>query len=488
MSRSSSSHRLLLRVHRPDGTQDEYYAAQGLTIGRSVANTVVLAGDSTVDQMHHARVELSGDGGLRLICPDPTSILQVDGRSCHEVILAAGLKVRIGNSELECLSSRHSTVTPSTEKNSVCSSCPFCGHTSVPLDETDFRPCPGCGRYLLAVPFDNDSTGLVGLDYGDYVAQRFVARGGMGLVLAGHHRDTHAPVAIKLLLDNDPSDSARERFRKEAAHLAQVRHTNVVGVIDCGTADGRDYLVMDWIDGCSLADRLRTEVTGHGGLPFEQVRPWIVQVCQGLAAIHAQGIVHRDLKPANILVDGRGIARVADFGLAKQLRTDATSLTQTGQTPGTFHYMAPEQFACPDLVDPRTDLYALGVTAYELLTGTFPLGAWRPASQVNKTVPVRFDQLLYRLLETDPSRRTPSAADLLDQLDSVAMVEAATATLPLSPGWNPPVPFAAIAIAGCIVGLSAGVLCALMMGLDWRFTALIGGVVGAVASGISRPT
>lgn len=487
MSHSSNSNRLLLRVHRPGGTQDEYYAAPGLTIGRSVANTVVLPDDSTVDQMHHARVELSDDGGLRLCCPDPTSILQIDGRSCREVILAAGLKVRIGNSELECLSRHHSTVTPSAEKNSDCSSCPFCDNTRVPLDGTDPRPCPDCGRNLLPVPFENESTGLVGLDFGSYVAQRFVARGGMGLVLAGHHRETHAAVAIKLLLDQNPSDSARERFCKEAAHLAQVRHTNVVGVIDSGTAEGRDYLVMDWIDGCSLADRLRTEVSDYGGLPFEQVRSWIVQVCHGLAAIHAQGIVHRDLKPANILVDGQGIAHVADFGLAKQARPNVTSLTQTGQTPGTFHYMAPEQFDCPNLVDPRTDLYALGVTTYELLTGTFPLGTWRPASRINKTVPVQFDQLLYRLLETDPSRRVPSAADLLGQLDSV-VAAAAVPALPLGPGWDQPIPFAAIAIAGSIVGLSVGLLCALMMGIDWRFTALIGAVVGAIASGISRPT
>ena len=115
---------------------------------------------------------------------------------------------------------------------------------------------------------------------------------------------------------------------------------------------------------------------------FEDVLRWFAQVCKGLAAVHAVGIIHRDIKPSNILIAQDGHVLLADLGVGKRADANQTALTTTGQLPGTYEYMAPEQFSAPDTVDQRTDLYSLGVTFYELLTGERPMGAWLPASQI----------------------------------------------------------------------------------------------------------
>ncbi len=149
---------------------------------------------------------------------------------------------------------------------------------------------------------------------------------------------------------------------------------------------------------------------------FATALRWFEQVGKGLAALHAVGMVHRDLKPSNILIGPDGVARIADLGIARRIDAGHTLVTTTGHAAGTFEYMAPEQVQAPDRVDGRADLYALAVTFHELLTGARPVGAWRPASVVNPTVPPRFDAILGHGLAPRPEDRPHDVYELLAAL------------------------------------------------------------------------
>ena len=191
-----------------------------------------------------------------------------------------------------------------------------------------------------------------------------------------------------------------------------MQHPNIVRLLDHGRAGTYNYLVMEWIDGPSLRQVIANTNQANRLLEFNDVLRWFEQVIEGLEAIHASGMVHRDIKPSNILIGPDRVAAITDLGLAKRIDIDATSYTTTGNTPGTFFYMAPEQQNTPDAVDARADQYALGVTFYELLTGTKPFGAWLPASKVNPNVPEKIDTILARLLSPKPSCRYSDMREL----------------------------------------------------------------------------
>jgi len=406
---------LLLRVTRPDGHADEFYLAGGLTIGRSVANTVVLADDDSVDRTH-ARVEVAEDGGARLRCVEPDSSLSTGGGAVRELPLDEGVRFGIGRTGFECVSGRRGH-DEGTDRAGA--SCPFCGSMGVPTEGQAARVCPDCREQVLPVLFDphDPIPVLVPVAYGGYRAERYVARGGMGLVLKGVSEGGAEPVAIKIVLPGTALDRRdAERFEQEVAMLARVRHPNVVKLLDHGRSGRFNFLVMEWVEGPSLRQVI-ADANRAGQRPyFVKALTWIEQICKGVAAIHAVGMVHRDIKPSNILIGPDGVARIADLGIAKRVDAAHTSYTTTGHAPGTFEYMAPEQLTAPDTVDGRADLYALGVTFYELLTGLRPVGAWRPASEVNPTVPGGFDEVLGRLIITRPDHRLGDIFELLAAL------------------------------------------------------------------------
>ena len=415
--RGSSRHSagLLLRVTRPDGSADEFYLAGGLTIGRSVANTVVLADDDSVDRTH-ARVEVADDGSARLRCVEPDSSLTTGGESVRELPLDAGVRFGIGRTGFECVPGRRGADRPDGTSRTV---CPYCTSTGISTAGNEARRCPSCNGLILPVlsdPHEKEPT-LLPAVYGEYRAERYVARGGMGLVLKGVREGGTEAVAIKVLMPGSLTDRRdAELFEREVAMLERVRHPNVVKLLDHGKSGMYNFLALEWVEGPSLREVI-DEARRAGRLPdFADASRWFGQVAKGLAAIHAVGLVHRDLKPSNILIGPDGAARVADLGIAKRVDGGHTSYTTTGHAPGTFEYMAPEQLAAPDTVDGRADLYALGVTFYELLTGARPVGAWRPASEVNPTVPRSFDAILCRLLATRPSDRHGDIHDLIAAL------------------------------------------------------------------------
>ncbi len=207
---------------------------------------------------------------------------------------------------------------------------------------------------------------------GKYKVQRFLAKGGMGRVYAGHELETERPVAIKTLAVDANDALFRRRFFNEAAMSASLSHPNVVEVLDYGVDnDGTCYIVMELLEGETLASLVRREKRLEVAHALRIVR----QVCAALTAAHAEGFIHRDLKPSNLFITPTGegeddLVKVLDFGLAKRLSANS-SLTQTGSFLGSPTYMSPEQITGTELTF-ASDLYNLGVLLYRMVAGRPP--------------------------------------------------------------------------------------------------------------------
>jgi serine/threonine protein kinase len=260
---------------------------------------------------------------------------------------------------------------------------------------------------------------------GPYTVIEVVGSGGMGVVLKALDPALNRVVAVKVLAPHLATcGAARRRFAREAQAAAAVVHEHVVAIHAVQEAEGLPYLVMPYIDGRSLQDRLNRS----GPLEIREILRIGVQAAAGLAAAHAQGLVHRDVKPANILLEN-GVERVklTDFGLARTI--DDASLTQSGVLAGTPQYMAPEQ-ARGEAVDHRSDLFSLGSVLYAMCTGHSPFRAEtmvavirrlcderpRPIREVNPDIPDWFAEIVERLHEKQPADRFPSADEVADLL------------------------------------------------------------------------
>ncbi len=243
-----------------------------------------------------------------------------------------------------------------------------------------------------------------------------IGQGGMGVVYRARQRKLDRVVALKVLSRDAAKDPAfSERFNREARALARLNHPNIVTVHDFGEADGWFYLVMEYVDGADLR-----RVLQQGRLSPEEALRIVPVVCDALQYAHANGVVHRDIKPGNILMDREGRVKIADFGIAKlagQNSADVT-LTQSKQSMGTPHYMAPEQVESPLTVDHRADIYSLGVVFYEMLTGELPLGRFAPPSR-RVQVDVRLDEVVLRALEKEPDRRYQQVGDVKTEVERI---------------------------------------------------------------------
>jgi tetratricopeptide (TPR) repeat protein len=248
--------------------------------------------------------------------------------------------------------------------------------------------------------------------------------GGMGAVYRAHDRELDRDVALKTIrndLANDPA--ILQRFKHELVLARQVTHRNVIRIFDIGEAEGLKYITMEYLPGDDLAHVLRQ----RGKLPPAETADIIAQVCEGLAAAHAEGVIHRDLKPSNIMIGANGRVCVMDFGLART--SGDAGLTQTGALLGTVEYMSPEQ-ARGEKLDVRSDIYSLGLIFYEMLTGEVPFKAesavaslWKrmqarptPVNTVDTTVPRALSGIVDRCLEVDREKRYTSANDILGEL------------------------------------------------------------------------
>jgi eukaryotic-like serine/threonine-protein kinase len=266
---------------------------------------------------------------------------------------------------------------------------------------------------------------------GRFELEREAAKGGMGTVYRAVDLQTRIPVAVKVLRGREVGGTAR--FQRETALLAELSHPGIVKYVSHGVdaASGLHYLVMEWVDGETLLDRLERV----GLSPAETVQ-MTRQVARALHEAHRHGVVHRDIKPSNLMFAGGDIDRVKllDFGIARRA-TEMTDLTQTGVMVGTLGYMSPEQARATRSVtlDARTDIFALGCVLYECLTGRAPFSGENmmavrakillsePAeiASVTNDVPAPLIELVGRMMSKEPSGRPPDALALAAQLDEV---------------------------------------------------------------------
>ncbi|MGW5850001.1 protein kinase domain-containing protein [Streptomyces sp. NPDC055254] len=264
-----------------------------------------------------------------------------------------------------------------------------------------------------------------------YQLATVLGQGGMGQVWTAYDRRLDRRVAVKLLRPDKVAgpgtvaEELRRRFVRECRVTAQVDHPGLVTVHDAGSDGDELFLVMGYVEGADLADHLAE----HDPYPWPWAVAVVAQLCGVLSAVHAVPIVHRDLKPRNVMIRPDGTVLVLDLGVASVMDTDTTRLTSTGTPIGSPAYMAPEQ-AMGGAVGPYTDLYALGVLLYELLTGNVPfvgstaLGVLHrhlyepplPVRQVRPEIPPELEALLLHLLAKDPQDRPGSAQEVYESL------------------------------------------------------------------------
>jgi eukaryotic-like serine/threonine-protein kinase len=258
-----------------------------------------------------------------------------------------------------------------------------------------------------------------------YELEELVATGGMSSVYRARDRLLERHVAIKILHEHySRDDDYVERFRREARAAAKLSHPNIVTVIDRGEADGRQFIVFEYVDGPNL----KQVVASKGRLPVREALELGITIGRALAFAHGQGFVHRDVKPQNVLLSD-GDVKVTDFGIARSLDVKA-GLTQTGTVLGTSEYISPEQ-ATGHQVDARTDVYSLGVVIYELAAGSPPYSgdsfvavAMRHVndpvpsiSHARPDVPLRVDGVLRHAMAKDPDDRFRTMEDFVAELN-----------------------------------------------------------------------
>ncbi len=276
---------------------------------------------------------------------------------------------------------------------------------------------------------------------GRYRVEARIGSGGMAEVYRGVDTVLDRTVAIKILLPQFARDASFvERFRREAQAAARLNHHNIVGIYDSGSDGETQFIVMEFIEGRTLADFL--SAGGH----FTPVHAAEVteKVCEALAYAHVAGVIHRDIKPANIMVTRKGVVKVMDFGIARIVAGPETA-PQTSAVLGTAAYISPEQ-AQGQPVDGRSDIYSLGAVLYETLTGRPPFTgdspvavaykqvneAPTPPSQVNADVPPRLDAVVMRSLAKNPANRYQTADEFRADLERVRQGQDVEAT-PLLP-------------------------------------------------------
>ncbi|SPE62815.1 putative Mitogen-activated protein kinase kinase [Verrucomicrobia bacterium] len=285
----------------------------------------------------------------------------------------------------------------------------------------------------------------------------FLGSGGMGSVYKARQPRLDRLVALKILLPEKQAEPRfGERFEREARALARLNHSNIVAVYDFGQVERSFYLLMEFVEGVTLRQLLRSRKMAP-----EEALAIVPRICEALQYAHDQGIVHRDIKPENILLDQQGRVKIADFGIAKILggKQAGPALTAGGQVVGTPHYMAPEQIEKPQTVDHRADLYSLGVVFYEMLTGELPLGKFpAPSSRLHGVqIDVRLDVVVLRALEKEPERRYQHASNIKTDVETIASTPAPSSVTLLrrrvgwQPGWKLP-----LAVAACLAVLASG--------------------------------
>jgi serine/threonine protein kinase len=310
--------------------------------------------------------------------------------------------------------------------------CPACGNEN----DSASHACVRCGTQIpqptvVSEPPVGAVLVSVDLSPGTVFARRYeivrqLGQGGMGMVYLARDRTLDEAMAIKVLRPDFARDPAMAaRFRSEIKLARRVRHKNVAAIHDYGEDEGLLFISMEFVDGVDLKQLLRK----RGAFPAAEAYELAIQVTEGLQAVHDAGVIHRDLKTPNIMVDAKNVARLMDFGIAKQHGVDGGATTGTGNIVGTPEYMSPEQ-AQGKKVDFRCDIYAMGIVIYEMFTGKVPFRGETPIATILKHIqepptlegpeapplPPSLVPVLKRCLAKDPEHRYASASELSEGL------------------------------------------------------------------------
>jgi serine/threonine-protein kinase len=273
----------------------------------------------------------------------------------------------------------------------------------------------------------------IGDKVGDYEVIGSLGAGGIGQVYQVRHAISHRREAMKVLLaGHSGADEVGERFLREIRVLASLDHPNIAALHTAFRHDGELVMVMEFVEGMTLSAKLAT-----GTIHLNQTLDYMRQVLGGLAFAHAGGVVHRDVKPSNIMVTPGDRVKLLDFGLAFQGR--GTDITRTGLVLGSLHYMSPEQ-VMGERVDARSDIYSVGVTLYQLLTGRVPIDGTsefaiasahlretpRDPASLNPNIPPPLSRIILKALAKSPGDRFQTADQFLDKLGSLRSDETTT--------------------------------------------------------------
>jgi serine/threonine-protein kinase len=270
---------------------------------------------------------------------------------------------------------------------------------------------------------------------GRYRLEAKLGSGGMSTVYLARDETLDRSVAVKVMhREMSEQEDQLQRFRQEARAVAKLTHPNVVAVIDAGEDGGHPYIVFEYVKGETLKQR----IARVGALDTQEAIAYAIEVARGLSVAHARNMVHRDIKPQNVLIDEEGRAKLTDFGISRQLEQDG--VTATGRVLGTTDYVAPEQ-AMGKEVDPRSDVYSLGVVLYEMLIGQVPFHADSQVGvamkHVNEELPdvqrrrpeasAAVALVVERATAKNPAERYQTVAEMIDDLETALEVEAARA-------------------------------------------------------------
>ncbi|XZI55768.1 Stk1 family PASTA domain-containing Ser/Thr kinase [Clostridium perfringens] len=260
-----------------------------------------------------------------------------------------------------------------------------------------------------------------------YELLQCVGEGGMSFVYKAKCRKLNRFVAVKILKDEfKNNEEIVRRFKKEATAIANLSNPNVVNVLDVGTQDDINYIVMEYVEGKTLKDIIKEK----GALPYEVAISIGIKVAKALECAHKSGIIHRDVKPQNILVTEEGVVKVTDFGIAKSM--DSSTIAHTNSVMGSAHYFSPEQ-AKGTYTDYRTDLYSLGIVLYEMVTGVVPFNGDSPVTvavkhiqekaippkNINQNIPNSLNDLIMKAMEKDPVNRYQTAKEIIGDLEKI---------------------------------------------------------------------
>jgi uncharacterized protein (TIGR02266 family) len=313
------------------------------------------------------------------------------------------------------------------------SSCPACGY----LNAMSARYCGGCARALGDTASTVDITPGDPLEPGELFDARYevfeeIGRGGMGVVYRCRDTQLDRMVAIKVLPEAFGLQQAIvARFKREARSMARLDHPAIVPVYGIGECKRLHYFVMKWLRGQTVATALEQQVAGGVPMASQRVRDIVAQVCRGLHHAHVRGLIHRDVKPGNVMIGPGERATLMDFGIVKERY--GRSMTRTGLVFGTPEYMAPEQSQGLAEPSPTTDVYSVGVLAYEMLSGRLPFRGDTPyqvvVQHIHHTPPPLvgrvegiepgLEVVVLRALAKDPKARYDTALDMARALDAL---------------------------------------------------------------------